>query len=346
MKIYIILAIILTVFSLYSKAINLESEFNFGFQYDSNVILLSDDDADQFLDNEKPEKYQISSLDDMVLNMSYALKMKNYFFSGHTQIDDLKLNFNKYLENSVKDNGYISFGIKQYFSKKLDMSIRYYYYPQIYLRQYKSVLDENEDEYHEFEYSKNFYTANLKWDAAPILNLQYGIQYSQLFFNEWFTEYDAGILTSNITLKCDMVKKIQFSLRYGYRIAEADAEDAFADPASVSVIKDASYKSNIYYGNLKFKKMPLKTTVNLSYQLETRYYDSNNINDTYHYGRNDYIHSIKTGIYKTLHKNMAMNLKAEYGFRQTESPVLSVVTDKEYSFWKAGISFTYDIIIK
>jgi hypothetical protein len=130
MKKYFILSIILVaVFSLYSKAINLESEFNFGFLYNSNVILLSDDDADQFLDNEKPEKYQISSLDDMVFNMSYALKMKNYFFSGHTQIDDIKLNFNKYLENSVKDTGYLSYGIKQYFNSKLDMSLRYYFYP-------------------------------------------------------------------------------------------------------------------------------------------------------------------------------------------------------------------------
>jgi hypothetical protein len=344
MKKYFILSIILVaMIGLYSKAINLESEINFGFQYNSNIILLSDDDTDQFLDNEKPDKYQISSLDDMVMNMSYALKMKNYIFSGHTQIDDLKLNFNKYLENSVKDNGYISLGIKQFFSRKLDMSLRYYYYPQIYLRQYKSVLD---DEYHEFEYSKNYYTANLKWDIASKLNIQYGVQYTQLFFSKWFTEYDADIITSNISLNWQPAKKVQLQLRYGYRFAEADAEDAFAEPELIDVIKDASYKSNIYYGNLKFKRMPLKTTFNISYQLETRYFDSEYENDTYHFGRNDYIHSLKAGIYKSLHKNLSLILKAEYGFRNTESPVPSVIADKEYSFWKTGITFSYDIILK
>ncbi|MCF7911189.1 MAG: hypothetical protein K9M99_01570 [Candidatus Cloacimonetes bacterium] len=335
--------ILLTMISLWSRKITLDSGIDIGFEYDSNVVLLSGDDQDEFLNNDNPEKYLISALDDMIMNMTYSFKLKNYFFNGHTQIDELRLSFDKYLENSVKDTGYLSFGIRQYFNRKLDLSFKYYYYPQIYVRQYHSVID---DEYHKFEYSKNYYTADLKWDMHKNLTFRYGLQYSQLFFNKWFTEYDAGIITSNIYMNWQPVSRFELLCRYGWRLSDADAEEAFAEPELIDVIKDASYQSNIYSCDLKFKKMPLKTTLNLSYQLETRYFDSEYEIDTYHYGRNDYIHSIKTSIYKSLHKNLALVLKAEYGFRNTESPVPSVIDDKEYSFWKTGITFLYDIHLK
>jgi len=335
--------ILLTIISLWSRRITLDSEIDIGFEYDSNVIRLSDDDQDEFLDSDNPDKYLISSLDDMIMNMTYSLKLKHYFFAGHTQIDEFKLSFDKYLENSVKDTGYLSYGIKQYFNSKLDMSLRYYFYPQIYVRQYQSVL---EDEYHEFEYSKNYYTMNLNWDVQKRLGIKYELQYSQLYFNKWFTEYDADILTSNIYLNWQPVSRFELLCRYGWRVSDTDAEEAFNDPSEIDVIKDAAYSSNIYACDLKFKKLPGKATLNLGYSLETRFFESEYENDTYHYNRNDYIHIISTSLYKSLHKRLSLLAKAEYGFRNTESPNDYVITDKEYSYWNAGITLSYDIKLK
>ncbi|MDP8211267.1 MAG: hypothetical protein RAO94_11390 [Candidatus Stygibacter australis] len=337
--------ILLTIISLWSRNIALDSEIDIGFEYDSNVIRLSDDDQDEFLDSDNPDKYLISSLDDMIMNMTYSLKLKHYFFAGHTQIDEFKLNFDKYLENSVKDTGYLSYGIRQYFNSKLNMSLRYYFYPQIYVRQYHSVLDDG-DEYHEFEYSKNYYTMNLNWDVQKHLDIKFELQYSQLFFNKWFTEYDADILTSNIYLNWQPVSKFELLCRYGWRISDTDAEDAFNDPSAIDVIKDAAYSSNIYALDLKFRKMPGKTTLNLGYKLETRFFDSEYEDDTYHYNRNDYIHVISTSLYKSLHKRLSLLAKAEYGFRNTESPAPDVATDKEYNYWNAGITLSYDIKLR
>ena len=339
----IVTLMLLTMISLWSKGIALNSDIDFGFEYDNNIVRLSDGDQDEFLDNTNPDKYLISSLDDMIMNMSYSLKLKNYFFAGHTQIDELKFSFDKYLENSVKDTGYLSFGIKQYFNSKLDMNLKYYYYPSIYVRQYQSVLD---DEYHEFEYSKNYYTAKLNWDMQKRLAMQFELQYSQLYFNKWFTEYDTDIITSNIYLNWQPVNTVELICRYGWRVSDTDAEEAFNDPSAIDVIKDAAYSSNIYALDLKLRKMPGKTTLNLGYRLETRFFDSEYEDDTYHYNRNDYIHTISTSIYKSLHKRLSLLAKAEYGFRTTESPYNYVIEAKEYSYYNAGITLSYAIKLK
>ncbi len=343
MKKFLILIMLFLTVCAWSKGIVLDSELDLGFAYDSNINLLSDSDRDEFLDNILPEKYLIKSIDDLIMDMSYTLKCKNYWLGGHTQIEEFKLYFNKYQENSVKDYGYMSFAIRQYFSRNLDFSLKYYYYPQIYLRQYESVIDHN---YHKFEYSKNYYSANLNWDIARSWFARYNLEYSQLFYNKWFTEYDADIFTSNIFLTWQPSGKAQIELRYGYRLSNADAEDAFADPDAVDVIKDASYEANIYSCQFKIKKLLKNTTFNIGYKLETRYFNSDNDLDTYHLDRNDYIHSITTSIYKPLKKNLSIIVSGEYGFRNTESPKDYVVEDKEYNSWKTSLNLSYAINLK
>ncbi len=343
MKKYLILIMLFLAVCAWSKGIVLDSQLDLGFAYDSNIILLSDNDRDEFLDNILPDKYLIKSIDDLIMDMSYTLKFKNYWLGGHTQIEEFKLNFNKYQENSVKDYGYMSFAIRQYLSRDLDFSLKYYYYPQIYLRQYKSVLDL---EYHKFEYSKNFYSANLNWDIARSLSARYNLEYSQLYYSKWFTEYDADIFSSNIFLTWQSSARAQIELRYGYRLSNADAEDAFTDPDAVDVIKDASYEANIYSCQFKLKKLFENATFNIGYKLETRFFNSDNPSDTYHLDRNDYIHTITTSLYKPLNKKISAVLSGEYGFRNTESPNQSVIEDKEYNFWKTSLNLSYAINLK
>ncbi len=344
MKNILTFILIIICSSAWSKNIVLESRLDFGLAYDSNINRLSDKDSDQFLNNEKPEKYLIKSLDDMILGMNYSLKLKNYWLGGHTQINELTLQFDKYLENSPKDNASLAYTIKQYFSRKLNLTFKYQFNPNIFLRQYLSVLD---DEYHEFEYSKNGYSLDLNWITTNNLSFLFNLDYSQLFYSKWFTEYDADILTTNLYLYYDFMKNRQLEFRYGYRISEADADKAFSDPDNIDfVIKDASYIGNIFAANLKFQKIFASSTLNLRYTLQTRIYDSKFEGDKYHEKRDDYIHLFTTSAYKPLADNLSMIIKAQYGFRNTDSPYQNVKDDKQYEYWTSGITLYYDIKLK
>jgi hypothetical protein len=140
---------------------------------------------------------------------------------------------------------------------------------------------------------------------------------------------------------------MQVELRYGYRISNAEADQAYNDFVQFDgIIKDASYESNIYGCNLKFRKFYSNTTLNLGYRLETRFYDSDFADDNYHIQRDDYMHTASVSIYKALDRNISLLIDAELGFRQTDSPYDYVIDDKEFSYWKSGISLSYDFDLK
>lgn len=328
---------------LWSKGLNLYSDLKLEFSYDSNILRLSEADEDQFLDNEKPEKYQIETLDDLIMSMDYEIGSKNYWLGGHTQKHEIDLNFDKYLKNSIKDNGYIGYNFTQYLNSQFDFSLRYAYYPEIYLRQYKSVID---DQYHEFKYSKNFYRFSFNYDLISAAILSGNLEYSQLFYDEWFTEYDCDIITSNVYLTLKPQRYSQLKFRYGYRVSDAEGIDAYSDDPNIGKFKDASYEANIYACDLKIRNLPGKATLNIGFKLESRFYDSKQLNDDYHILRDDYIHQIDLSVYKPLNKNLSLLVSGEYGFRNTDSPFEYVTEDKEYDYWKGGVTFSYDFLNK
>ncbi|MCF7919526.1 MAG: hypothetical protein K9N06_06410 [Candidatus Cloacimonetes bacterium] len=322
-----------------AKGISWESEFDIDLTYNSNILNYSENDRDAFENNINPEKFLIESLDDMIMGFKYNLKSRYYSFDGHTQIINLGINYKKYLNNEIKDDINVQAGIKQYFSPKLITSLSYSFYPEIYLRQYKSVID---NEYHNYEYAKNGYSAELEWKALKNLDLRLNADYSQLYFNEWFTEYDADVITANCYLIWKLNPRLTTEFRYAFRIATADAEEAY-QPASVSVIKDGSFDGNIIGVKLKFRRFLADYTLNLGYRLEDKFYSSGFEGDDYHIERDDYIHTGSMSIYVPLAKNLNMVLHAEYEERETRSPFTNVIRDKEYNTWNSGISFAYDL---
>lgn len=341
MKKYLILGLSLLISILcQAKNIYLESEFDIDLSYNNNILNLSEDDQDEYENNDKPEKYQIETMDDMITNLRYKLKAKNYWFGGHTQILSFSVDHEKYLKNEMLDETALSLGIDQYFSSDLKLELLYSYSPEIYVRQYKSVLD---DEYHEYEYGRNGFKAELNWDILKNLTLSPRFDYVQLYFNEWFTEYDAENISGSIDAEYTFSKRLSAELSFARRFSDADAEDAFNDPQDISVIKDASYDANIYKIGIKIRKLPLRSSLSLGYGLYEKFYSSDYEDDDYHVDRNDYLHNIDAGLYIPVSKELKVRIHTQYSFRTTESPYEYVVEDKEYDTWKTGVTFSYDI---
>ncbi len=345
-KIFYLILILLISTILYSKEISFYGKVDVKNYYCNNILKLSSHDISRFKDGNETEKFKIDTVDDFITSAKCGLGIRHKAIAGHTQIDQLEFKYNKYWNNGIKDDGNISFSIKQFFSRKLNITIGYSYYPEIYLNRYKSVLDE-EERYKDFTYSKNAYNGRIFWNFHSRMNLKYELIFSQLFYNKYFTEYDADNFENLVGLDIKPDKNVRINLNYYYKNSNADAEEAFDDPENISVIKDASYKSNKYGMIISFPHLLLLFSkpllLNSSFNYEIKYFQSENEKDEFHYARDDDIIELKANIKYSLNKKSKLSTFFKYEKRNASSPYKDVERDKTYSLYEIGFVLSCSI---
>ena len=196
-KCFTVLFIVLGYVLLMAKPLDMFVDFNIKSTYNSNVLKLSDADISRFKNENDTEKFKINTVDDLIVSTKAVIGIKHTEFIGHTQIAKITLKYDKYISNEMKDEGAIGIDTRRFFSRKVNLYLGYFYYPQIYINRYRSVLD---DAYHDFTYAKNVYTGKLSWKIHSKLNLNYKCEFSQVYYDEYFTEYDSDNLENTFGL--------------------------------------------------------------------------------------------------------------------------------------------------
>jgi hypothetical protein len=338
-KLLPVLFIFLGYALLMAKPLDLFVDLTIESTYNSNILKLSDTDISRFKNENDTEKFKIDTLDDLVISAKAVTGIKHRKFFGHTQITKITLKYDKYINNEMKDEIMIGFGLRQFFSRKVNLYLGYFYYPQIYVNRYRGVLD---DAYHDFTYAKNVYTGKLTWKFYPKININYKFEFSQIYYDKCFTEYDADNLEHTLGFTYSASSKVRIGARYSYKISTADGEDAFENLTEIDVIKDASYEANIY--NLSFtfpmiffiNKLPLDFSTSIRF--EQRYFQSENAGDEYHLGRNDETWQVKGDLEYPLSDKWKLNGFTRFEKRVTDSPYFDVETEKEYDLYEMGLS--------
>jgi len=305
--------------------------------YENNILSLSDYLSDQFLDNNNPEKHHINSKDDWITSASMRLGWRHYI-KKHTQIIRINAKYSKYWNNSIKDNGYVGINIRQYFSPKFNVSVYYYYYPEIYVNHYRPVLLPND--YKEFTYAKNSYFSIFSLRVTKQLEMRYRFDFDQLFYSKYFTEYDAENFTQELESRYKISSKIRFSASYAYRISNAQAEKAYQN-ITITDYKDPSYTQNRYKVGITIYKLPFESYMNIGFSYYEKYYDSPFPENTYHYKRDEFYKQFQFSVTTKISKEIQLQPLFEYQLRTVRSPFSSVVRDKEYDNWKAGLQISY-----
>ncbi len=328
--------LILTIFAI-SNLFSVSPFVNFGIKsyYDSNIIKLSQNGRDDFLDNYNAEKYNIDSLDDWVTQFNLTLGLKTKFPKKHTQV--FKFNFvsTNYYENSVKGGINLSLSYKQFISKKFNYLLSYTYYPKIYLRKYKSEFDDT-DKYHDFTYAKNSYHANLVFMPVKALALKAGVIYSQLYYNEYFTEYDTNNLERFLRITVKRGKILEFSSKIGYKTSEQTNQN------QALAIKDPTAEANLFDFQLKMAFKKFRNRIKFAY--EEKFFSSDNQDDKYHYKRNDYKQIINETLSYKINNRYSLSFMLESEKRDTRSPFSSVEDDKSYKLYRLGVNFKINLV--
>ena len=308
--------------------------------YNSNILKYSEDDLEDFKNFGKNDKFEIETSDDLIISPELNLGIKHRLFAGHTQVIKANFKYNKFLKNNIKDEMIIGFDLKQYLSKKMNFSLGYSYYPEIYVRNYKSVLD---DVYHEFSYAKNVYDGKLNFQFLPLVRLGYGFEFSQLYYNKYFTEYDASNIKNTAELNLKTPGNVSTTFGYSYKVSDADAEDAFENLDEISVIKDSGYESNMYTFSVLMSDFEIGIPIDIygNFKFEERFFQSDFEDDKYHFGREDRIFTISSFLRYDITKHLQIKLIGKYELRDTKSNFSSVENAKEYNFSETGLNLNF-----
>ncbi len=341
MKKYLLILIITITSTLAAQNFSFSPSIKIDTKYNSNILNLSQDDLDRFENGGEPDKFSLETSDDLITSAKAELSLKHRLIAEHTQINRIAIKYNKFLNNSFEDNYYIEFAIKQFFSKKLNLGMYYYYHPEIYVNRYESVLDADTP-YHDFTYSKNNYIGKINYILNSKFQFNYKFAFSQLYYNEYFTEYDAENIENGLSIGITPANWIRINSSYAYKFSNAKAEDAFSNPQLVTIIKDATYQADILGLSIYFPAVisvsskPVNFTLGAKY--EHLYFQAEDQLDEYHYGRDDKIVTLNTDAKYKINDNISLEYYYKYKFRNTGSPYTNVVADKEYNLYETGIS--------
>jgi hypothetical protein len=305
--------------------------------YESNILALSDETRDEFSEQQNPEKFKIDSLDDWITSAGLLLEYKHYI-KKHTQLIRFSGNYEKYWNNSIKDNGYMGISVKQYFSRTFNIALYYYYYPEIYVNHYRSVLESSE--YREFTYAKNSFFTIWSLKLTKTIEMRYRFDFDQLFYNEYFTEYDADNFTNALEIRWRAASHFLLTASYDYKMSRANGVDAYKN-SSITDLKDPSYNRNSYQLGFLFRDVIADIDVQLDFSYQEKYYDSSLPENTYHYGRDEFYKRAKISFSKNLSKQFRLQPEFECQLRDVRSPFSQVVSDKEFDNYKIGFQISY-----
>ena len=353
--------------TLFGQSLNKNSKYSFVNKftvksfYNDNIYKLSENDLNSFTDNTNLDRFDgnIESSDDLITSINGTVGIKHKYLFNHTQIVKGFFNYDYFLNNNGKKSNFnVGLSVKQYINKQNDLFISYTFHPNILTNFFKSVYEDN-GIYRDYDYSKNnyFLKYNLKDMFNTGISFFYKLDYSQLYFNEFFTEYDAENLENTIGMKYSFLKNlVVVSLDYGYKISTADGIDeelANTLPGdNFGITKNLSYRSNKYglYGNIKIPISVLfnfKSRKNLKYRIaikyEQRYFDSDIIEDVYHVNREDFVLTINNRISYDLTKRIDLSVFHRFEKRDTKSELYSSIEDsKSYNYNMIGIGVVYN----
>ncbi|MDY6916006.1 MAG: hypothetical protein SVM86_06810, partial [Candidatus Cloacimonadota bacterium] len=164
---------------------------------------------------------------------------------------------------------------------------------------------------------------------------KYRVDYSQLYHNKYFTDYDAKELGNRMEVRYYLSQKVRIIFSYNYTISEqiGDNEDFIKKI-------DASYESDTYYLSIR---LPLHYRDIYFYnntEFENRYYSSKFVEDTFHIGRNDKFWTHEVNLTLDITKRIRGKFFYEIKRRFTDSYYEYVEDEKNYQTYKIGIGFS------
>lgn len=298
--------------------------------YSDNAFQLSEYDLGRF-DDQHPNLDYVETSDDLSLtarfDLAYPLRYKWYKITPSVTgtISHNVSNTEKYRRDTL-----LRLKVERYY---WNATALYGYYPHIYVRDY--VDTDGTGSLEHYGYERNYYRGDIQIKPLKHATVKLHGRYEQLYYNQYFTQYDGNALTWGLGLRYSFPLFIVDGMYY-YRVFDnVNAGN-----------RDASYESNAYNASLRLKAMPLsdgkpmgvKWYPTLTLGFEQRYFQSD---DSWYGGREDVVYTTSADLNFDLGPHWNLMLDYTHTFRNVDSPVAEVRRLREYGENKVSAAVKY-----
>lgn len=337
--------VVLTAFAMLNAT--WEFDANAGFTYDENVFNLSDDDIDRFEDGESYFDW-MEAADDFVIDASLRARYRTTW--GDWDISPfVKGSHEQFTSNTDKSHSSVLAGVNLDW-KKLALNFYYGNYPDNWVRNYKYTLPSGSTSSDpvEFSYDKNMFKLDANYRLFRKDWVYLYTRFEQYFHNDHFTEYDADATIIGVGWRHSF-KTFYFSVKYNFRQYNCDGapDVAINNPDAFS---DASYDADIIEIGFRNKKVEFARhryiRPFITFEFESRGYQNDNPQDTFHAGREDKIYNVTFGADFNLWPNIDFNAEYNHKYRNTDSSINSDISKtKDYiaNEFSLGVQYSFSL---
>ena len=321
----------------------------FSTGYDDNILKYSDRDLGRFETNTELFPSEITTSDDWVnsfgvriyrdFNLGRQLKLRPYY-SGKITL---------YAVNQIKNYQSHNFLARLSYGNRAYLSLKYFYLPSFYLRQYK---DRDWDEYRgaQFDLFRPAYSLRLRVSGV---DLETELGWEIAYYNEYFTEYDAEAWFWKFSVSRRFVERLEASFEYTFTASDNIGFDQSTivppqDPLTDTEYGDATYEEDEYALSLSYL-LPLETRwdwrIAFGYRRANRYYQSQLplAQDGFHTGREDHRNTFSPSLTISPLSTLDLEFTFSYDQRRSDSPNDSVPKIKNYDERSFEIGIVYQI---
>ena len=323
--------------------------------YDDNILKYSEEYINRFLNQEDEGRFQIETYDDVVLSPEIQLDVTYRIFHGLNTALNAEYKLTGFVMNEVKNRSFLSFGLRQFITKKASIKISYNYIPEFYVRHFRDddwveVIGYTTESFKPFSFTKNNYGIEAQNTFMKNTRIRLGIDYAHYYYNQHFTEYDCNNLAYEINLRQSVNKLLKVEFGYTYTQSKAKGYDEAGETRLLSNDADGSFNDNLFliralYNLPEIRK--IKHGVDVKCEFGKRYYTSEKSpeQDQFHVGRTDNNLFLNGSYIMELSKAIEVSAFFNWFNRKADSEVEQnkqlISEEKDYNQHQVGLAFTY-----
>jgi len=289
--------------------------------YDDNFLQYSDEQLLTFQSGLKPDRFSISSSDDLLMGPVGSLTWLNEMGGGRSRSLRLKWSGEFHKKNGAADFRSYSGTWSEAFSRDRRLTLYGYWLPGFYLRQ---LNDEDAilaypglSRYRRAEFDLGIGSVAWRQRIGARIRGNVGYQYEHRSYNPNFVERTSRTHQAELGLEINRLpSQGKVECHSGYRVSNAKA----ADSDSIGDDSDVSYHGIIAGLGWRMDLARIgasKVGVNLGLNLATRAYESNFPTDKYHYKRDDTLSAIDVSLRWAVPPHWAV--RGIYGFEHNSA---------------------------
>lgn len=327
-------------------------EFYLGLVYDDNPIHYSDEDIDAFRRGEDPDKFSITTYDDLILNPWASVDL-TFPVAGFQKSARLRLKYQwwRYTSNHVKNNESMLLLWRQPVRRLDYIEFSYSYSPEQYIRNFRwrhpyAPRSTTPLVYQPFDYTRNEFVFGYRWRFHPRLAAKGTVRRALKFYNRPFMDNDLWVWAYRIDTEIYVTDRWRMTLRYQLDVADSRGHDTVEENKensndSVSDHYVDRYRLILVYRPKRGGYWPQRVGWDVRYELSYFTSDKAPKDDPRHVGRKDKKWVAELTLLYPFLERTSLEIGYRYSTRSVDSPYKEqiIAEEKDYTSNRVWIGF-------